>query len=787
MASADFARLEYVSRAYEQVWGESRERLVANPMAWMEKVHPMDLDAVRQFCEKAKAGVTDTESFPEFRIFRESGEIRWIHARMFSIQRSGKIGDLKAFIAQDVTRSRCYEAALRESEEKWRSLTENAADQVLITDLDGHINYANRPFMGLSEDQLVGRHLLGMIPPAFDDSVRACFKRVVLEEESQTCRIEQAGPGADRFHFELCMSPVLVKRQIVAVAFRFIDITRRVRRERKLRESEAFHRTLFDQSPTGISIQDFSAIEAPIKRLIDSGVSDLRNYLMDHPDIVTDLARRVRIVRVNQAAADLYGAQSVHHMRGPLGIFLEKGDYRYFVEQVAAFSSGVDHYEGEARNRDFEGNTLHLFIRKVVINRLEKGLSKVMVSLIDVTPIKAAEKERSTLLLQLQQAQKMEAIGTLAGGVAHDFNNILSIILGNAELCRADPGSDQAVRQHIDKICTASLRARKVVQQLLGFSRKNEHVFKALHLLPLVNEALIFMRATLPASIAIDSNLSAADDVIRADATQIHQVLINLLTNAGHAMQDDSGSITVAAENVSLKQPLAESILSVPAGDFIRVDIIDTGSGIPESEQGKVFDPYYTTKAPDKGTGMGLSVVHGIIQRCGGGIDLTSRPGQGSRFSLYFPLADETADEAIPDKGIPSSGCERILFVDDEPMIVEICEQILTRLGYQVNTCADPQEALSMISAAQGRIDLLVTDMSMPGMNGEELIMRARHIQPALPVILCTGDNTRIRDRSWSDQGVTEILGKPLGMKALAEAVRRALDRRETGPVNGAG
>lgn len=777
VVSSDLRHLDYVSPAYETIWNRTRESLYADPLSWMEAILPNDLEAVKDFIAREGAGESEGTAFPAFRIFQANGEVRWIHARIFGMKQIGAEGNLKAVVAQDVTRSKLFETALRESEEKWRSLTENSPDQVMLTDLDGYILYANRGFMGHHKADLVGKHLVGLIPPRFGQLVQSCLEGVVRQEEPEPCCIECVDAKGRKAFYELRMSPVTVSHQTVAVAVHSTDITNRVEQETILLESEAFHRMLFEESPNGISIQDFSATETPLQQIKDSGVKDVRSYLMAHPDEVDRLAGLVKLAGVNQATVDLFHAPSAQHMLGPLYKVLKKKDRQHFIDQLVAFTSGEDRYEGEARNRDYHGKTLHLMIRKVVINRSENGLGKILASLVDATQIKAAEKERHALMSQLQQSQKMEAIGNLAGGVAHDFNNILSIILGNAELSLKDIEPKNSAFLNIQEIRGASLRAKEIVQQLLGFSRRTQQDMRSLRLMPLVQEALKFLRATIPTNIVIQSELLAADDVIRADATQIHQVMINLLTNASHAMEETGGNLTIQADNVTLRRAISESILPVRAGSYVRIVVTDTGMGISDELKGRIFEPYFTTKNVGKGTGMGLAVVHGIINTYGGGIVLKSRPDVGTTFELYFPLVNDLADEASSKKEAIPTGNERVLFVDDEEMIVEITEQILKRLGYRVQSCTDPAEALSLLKSQACEIDLLITDMTMPGLTGDQLVQRVRLLHPQLPVILCTGHSDSIPEHKFEDLGIAAVLHKPVELNTLAMSVRHVLDR----------
>ena len=777
--SPDFQQTLFVSSAYEKIWGCSRESLITAPFSWMDAVHPDDHQAVSAAMDTIQAVPGGDGVIPAFRIVRSNGEVRWIHARLFRIAADTTDGFLQVIVAQDVTRRKFFEAEMLESEERWRSLTENSPDHIMLTDLDGYIFFANRDFLSQGKAELVGKHLLRTIPQPFGKKVQARFRQVVQEEIPDSCFIESASAGKPAAHFEMRLNPLTVSGQIIAVVVNSTDVTSRVEQERILQESEAFHRTLFDESPAGLLIQDFSAIEGPVQRIKDSGVQDLRAHFMAHPDEVDRLAGQVKLVRVNQATVDLYNAPSAEQMIGPLDAVLQNEDRQHFIDQLVAFSSGEDRYEGEARNRDHTGKTLHLIVRKVVFNRRQNGLSKVVTTLTDITAMREAERERRDLLLQLQQAQKMEAIGTLAGGVAHDFNNILGIILGNAELATMDCQPNDPVHGPIQEIRRASLRAKEVVSQLLGFSRKAELVLKSVHLTALVQESVAFMQATLPSNIVIEPDLAAERDVIRADATQIHQVMINLMTNAGHAMEASGGRLSIRTDNVDLNRELAEAILPVLPGHYVRITVADTGAGIPAEIRERIFDPYFTTKKVGKGTGMGLAVVHGILKSCAGGMVLHTRSGEGTRFEIYLPLSGDPAQALGAHAADAPSGNERVLFVDDESMIVDLAEKCLARLGYQVTSCTDPFEALNLVVAGDRPIDLLVSDMTMPGMTGVQLARGIREVNPDVPIILCTGDRERIPNDQLAVLRVAEVLDKPVELNALAAAVRRVFDDRD--------
>ena len=776
LGAADFSHLEYVSSAYETIWGQSCESLYKAPMAWTESLFPHDRQAVMDVIARHQSTGSSTGVFPDFRIVRPDGAIRWIHARTFDIKTVKGAGHRMIGIFQDITRNKFFEVSLRESDEKWRSLMENSPDHIMLMDLDGHILFANRVFMGLENSQLVGKSLNRLIDPRFEPVVKACMQTVVGNGQSDTCRVECNCCGDRPLIFELRMGPVTVSDRIVAVAVNSTEITKRVEQEKALQESEAFHRTLFDDAPTGMAIQDFSAVETFSRQLAERGETDLGPYLMAHPEDVSRLADQVRVVKVNQAMVNLYQASSAKMLLGPLSRFYKNHDRQHFIDQIVTFVSGEDRYEGEARNVDLSGHTVHVIIRKVVVQRKDNGLSKVLTSLIDVTPLKTAEKDREVLMLQLQQAQKMEAIGTLAGGVAHDFNNILSIILGNVELAVADMSEDHPVFHNLSEIQSAVSRAREIVKQLLGISRNSEQNLTFMHLVPVVEEAVNFLRATIPSNIRIQTSLSVDRDVICADSTHIHQIMINLFTNASHAMEGKGGQLSVEAENVTLMEILPGVAHPIPPGAYLRLTVSDTGMGIADEIKGRIFDPYFTTKVVGKGTGMGLCMVLGIMKNSGGGIVLDSQPGEGTRFVLYFPLADMPASMQDRKEATILSGSERILFVDDEMLIVDLSVKMLNRLGYRVTSCTDAIHALALLETDPSAFDLVITDVTMPGLTGYQLIERIRQAASRLPVILCTGHVERVSAEQIETLAISDVLVKPVGLNVLATAIRRVLD-----------
>ncbi len=386
------------------------------------------------------------------------------------------------------------------------------------------------------------------------------------------------------------------------------------------------------------------------------------------------------------------------------------------------------------------------------------------------------EKEREKMEAQLRQSQKMEAIGTLAGGIAHDFNNILFPIIGLTDLSLSVLPPDAEVRPNLEKIFTAAIRARDLVGQILTFSRRKEQDKKPVQIQPIVKEAVKLIQATLPSTIEVRYEIDPGARPTCADLTQIHQVVMNLCTNASHAMTEKGGLLEISLRELSA----AEETPSSPPGEIrfpcLCLQVRDTGSGIEKSIVEHIFEPYFTTKPSGEGTGMGLAVVYGIVREHGGHITVESQPGRGSCFSVYLPTAGtvDTGSASQPLETFWGKG-EHILLVDDEETVLEVMEKMLVRLGYQVTPFADGESALKALQENPDTFSLLMTDMTMPKMTGLDLVKKATSGKTNLPVVLCTGYGNMEHMEKARAAGVREILIKPVVLEDLAPALRRAL------------
>ena len=386
--------------------------------------------------------------------------------------------------------------------------------------------------------------------------------------------------------------------------------------------------------------------------------------------------------------------------------------------------------------------------------------------------------EKLKMEAQLAQAQKMEAIGTIAGGIAHDFNNILGAIVGYTELAQLDLSEGSATRAHLDAMLLAAKRATDLVKQILAFSHQDGQKAKPIDLIPIVKGCLELMRASLPTTINIHQQIASDLGVVSANSTQIQQVLMNLITNAAHAMSEKGGDLTVSLNNIDLdrEQPVASGHLK--PGPYVMFTVMDTGHGMDETTKKRIFDPYFTTKEKGVGTGLGLAVVQGIVTKAGGSITVESEPGEGATFRVFLPkIETEVAENKWRESQKPlPQGRECILYVDDEWSLVNIGQQVLKKMGYEVIARTNPLEALETFRAQPDKIDLVVTDQTMPNMTGDILARQIMQLKPGIPIIICSGFSEKINKEKAKSMGIRKFVMKPIVMMELAQTIRRILD-----------
>jgi len=430
---------------------------------------------------------------------------------------------------------------------------------------------------------------------------------------------------------------------------------------------------------------------------------------------------------------------------------------------------GKEGCRGEYRLTTFEGQEIPVYVSARPL-RLQDMESFFLVAT-DLTG-------QHTLERQIRQSQKMEAIGTLAGGIAHDFNNILAGMIGFTEMVMEDIAPDSPEHKRLELVLKGGKRGRDLVKQILAFSSQGEQEKKPLAVSEIVEEGLKLLRPTLPSTIEIVSKSLTNDDRIFADLVQMHQVLMNLCTNAAHAMREKGGVLELQISKVGFTEHDPLPFSDMVPGEYVVLTVRDTGTGMTPDILDRIFDPFFTTKKPGEGTGLGLSVIHGIVQRHGGYVAVESEPGKGTTFRVYLPKIEEQAFSEDREAPVATGGNERILFVDDEDMLVELNRQRLTRFGYEVVGTTSSMDALDIFRKDPDVFDLVITDYTMPNLTGMELAAQLLKVKPSIPIILCTGDSQPVTPESAQDAGINALLMKPAGREGLAQTIRNVLDQK---------
>ena len=495
--------------------------------------------------------------------------------------------------------------------------------------------------------------------------------------------------------------------------------------------------------------------------------------------LMMDVERK--IVSSNQAFLDQFGyTRDEVEGRSTRIIYKSDESFRYFGEKAYPAIESSDSYRAEWEFMRKDGSTFPVETITSVIKSPD-GLTRGYVAVMrDFSARKQTLEEKKRLEVQLQQAQKMEAIGTLAGGIAHDFNNILFPIIGYTEMVMDDVQEDSVARSNLEQVLKAANRATDLVRQILAFSRQSEQELKPLRIQLLMKEILKLLRASLPSTIEIRHNIDNKCGPVMADPTQMHQLIMNLCTNAYHAMREKGGVLEVILTEVELDSDDLSPNLDLNPGTYLKLIVSDTGHGMDRIIMERIFEPFFTTKDPGEGTGMGLSIVHGVVKSHGGRITVYSEPGEGTTFQVYLPRIDieGTEREITPTEPVPL-GKERILFVDDEVQIVQMMQQMLESLGYHVTARTSSIEALEAFHSQPDKFDLILTDQTMPNMTGAKLAEKLIEVRPDIPIILFTGFSERITEENAKTIGIRQYVMKPVVRGELARAIRRVLDQEE--------
>jgi PAS domain S-box-containing protein len=651
-----------------------------------------------------------------------------------------------ATLAYDISERERNEALLRESRNQMEALIDSAMDAVVIVNSRQEIvlfNSAAEKMFGRTADEVRGRSLSRLIPPQYQTAHAEHVRNfgqsgVTRRAMGALTTVQGLRANGESFPIEASIAHFQSGDQKLFAAI-VRDVSERQRTEEALQLAQD---------------QLLSALEA----------GSMGTWSWEIPDnIVTWSEPLLRLFGIN--------AESVKDGRLEASLsFVHPADRDGVQEALQAAARDNAGYEVEFRSNRPDAALQWIAAR----GRLERDPQGQPLRLTGVCVDITARKRMEDSLLQ---AHKMEALGTLAGGVAHDFNNILMVIAGNTELAVADLPADHPAQKPLATIEKASLRAANLVHQILTFSRRQAPARLVISLQPEVEEAVKLLRATLPARVEIRAEYAPGAINVSADPTQVHQILMNLGTNAAHAMGESSGVLEIRLEDVTLSADQANVAAGLSAGRYARLVFKDNGCGMDRATRDRIFEPFFTTKGVGKGTGLGLSVVHGIMKNHGGAVSVYSEVGKGTIFHLYFPAADQALEAAgaAPSSPteIPQGNGERILSVDDEEALVLVTKRQLEKMGYIVTACSDPRQALEIFRARPLEFDALLTDVSMPHLPGAELVQAIRQIRPDVPVVMASG-YLRPEDQAAAEQlGIRELISKPYNVAELARVLQR--------------
>jgi PAS domain S-box-containing protein len=653
-------------------------------------------------------------------------------------QRTAQLVRANKELQEEISERKRTQEELKKSEEKYRTILENIEEGYYEVDLAGNFTFFNgsiQKILGYGRDELIGMNNRQYTDQENAKKLYQAFNKVFTTgrpTKEFDWRIIRKD-GSERY-VEASVS-VLKDSEGEPMGFRGIvrDITERKEAEEALKESKEKYRLLVDHAHDGIFIAQGGLIKfqnPKAQEILGCSAHELPetpfNELV-HPEDRRLLPRRQES---RYKGEDIPSTYSVRITKKP-------------GEELWVQINGVDiKWEGEPATLNF--------VRDITF---EKRLEA-----------------------QLLQAQKMEAIGTLAGGIAHDFNNILSSVIGYTELAIEEVSKGGLLHSNLQEVLKAGRRARDLVRQILAFSRQSDQELKPLEISPIIKETLKLLRASLPSTIDIKQHIGANLGTVMTDPTHVNQILMNLCTNAAHAMGENGGILDVSLEKVGNGTDVGVRFAGLSPGPYLKLAVSDNGHGMAPEVKERIFDPYFTTKEKGEGTGLGLAMVHGIVKSHGGTITVYSEPDMGSTFHVYLPIMETETDQETGSEETVPTGSERILFVDDEQPIADIAKQMVEQLGYTVVTRTSSLEALELFRTEPDEFDLVITDMTMPNMTGEELANELMFIRPDIPIILCTGFSRRVTEKKAKAMGIQAFVLKPILKQELAETIRRVLD-----------
>ncbi len=665
---------------------------------------------------------------------------------------------LFAFV-NDISERQQLLKRLRDQNAQFEAIFNSISDGVVFVDSQRRIVMVNPAFStitGYEQDEVVGR------------TMEFCYADTgVFHHQPNLFESRESGVESVAYQTEFRRKDDVIvivdvirglvkdaKAEVVGALGVIRDVTARVKAEKELEDSRALLTASMSSMADGMMLSDKDG------NLIDFNDAWVRFCRFENrEDCLTSFHEYPLLFEIYDAEGQLCPPENwatSRALRGETGVNVE-----YRTRCKKSGESWIGSYSFSP-----------------VMNELN-GIVGSLVIVRDITEQKQKEEDERHAEDRMRQARKMAAIGTLAGGIAHDFNNILSAIRGYADMAKVSTSSPVQLDDNLNQIIIASERARTLIKQILAFSRQSKVEPIALKIAPLIREGVKMLRSSIPATVSIVEYISVQNETVMIDPTQLYQVLLNLCTNAYQAMEQHGGILTVKLDSCDIAGSEAAGFFPVSPGGYVRLSISDTGAGIAADIVEKIFDPYFSTKEAGKGTGMGLAIVHGIMEECGGAVSVDTEPGKGTTFHAYFPLFHGQARDIVDENQAVPKGHERILFVDDEAVLVALGQSMLEWLGYRVTVQQSSLGAWDLFRADPDAYDLIMTDQTMPELTGVELSRRILELRPDMPIILCTGFSDSADEDTSKALGIREYMLKPLNIGIVARKIRSVLD--ETG------
>ena len=727
-------KVVYANPEAEKIFGAaSRAKLIGKSI--YDLVHPDYIEIVKKRAAHIKKKTTPITPIVQ-KYIRCDGRIIDVEAVGVLINYDNKPSILSIF--RDITQRKHSEEKLRESEERYRELFENAGTALRVFDAETlqieDVNQASIDLHGYSKEELLSLRITDITADA--EETMASIQNAIETGKSIVPVRNYKKKDGTIFTGEVHAGTFLSggRKKIIGAVH---DLTERIRAD----EARYLLDTAIEQSAETIMITD----ETGSIQYINPAFEKITGY------------QREEVVGQN-----------------PNILKSGKQDKGFYTAMWNKLTRG-HRWTGNFINKKKDGN---FFMEEASISPIRNGSGAIT----SYVAVKRDITEKIKMEAQLRQSQKMEAMGTLAGGIAHDFNNILTSVIGYTELTmrKIDKGSE--LNENLEEVFKAGKRAKDLVRQILAFSRQSEEERTPIQMSPIVKEAIKLLRASLPSTINIRQDIKSDLSNVMADPTQIHQIVMNLCTNAAHAMDEKGGELKISLSQVELGSEDSGHYVDMIPGHYLKLTVSDTGYGISPANIGLVFDLYFTTKEIGEGTGLGLSVVHGIVKSLGGEITVESKPGKKTVFTVYIPAIQiiPSQEKTAEPEPLPI-GKERILFIDDEPVVAKIGKMALEPLGYDVEVRTSSIEALELVRVHPERFDLIITDMTMPQMTGDELTKELIKIRPDIPVILCTGFSNKMSKEQALRIGVRAFIMKPFVIGDLAATVRKVLDSGASG------